>query len=43
MTRFVIILITAMVITANIIETSCYVRKACLIMTSDSNLCRYGA
>lgn len=40
MSRF-LLLLAALVLAANAIAGSCYVRKACLILTNDPNLCRY--
>jgi len=40
MSRF-LLLLAAIVLSANVIAGSCYVRKACLAITNDPNLCRY--
>lgn len=42
MTRLALIL-TALVLAANAIADTCYVRKACLVLVNDSALCRYEA
>lgn len=42
MTRLALIF-TALVLAANAIAGTCYVRKACLVLVSDSTLCRYEA
>ena len=42
MTRLALIL-TALVLAANAIAGTCYVRKACLVLVNDSALCQYEA
>ena len=40
MSRF-LLLLAALVLSANVIAGSCYVRKACLAITNDPDLCHY--
>lgn len=40
MTRFILTL-AAVVLAANAITGTCYVRKACLTLTNDPTLCNY--
>jgi hypothetical protein len=42
MTRL-ILLLTALVLTANAIAGTCYVRKACLALINDQTACNYRA